>query len=310
MIKYNNISAQKVSWLKSNDIALERNSDAIKHLFYPESTEELLELATRFYKEDKRFEIIGWSSNTLFLPTYKVNNLICTKRMQRVKEADNRIICECGVSISALARKCVKKGCKGFYGLVDLPGTIAAAVYGNCGCYGCSVIDLIDHITFLNTEGKLINLTKEDLSPSYRSTSLKRKEINGIIIQVILKKDIGVPEKEKAKALKVEEERRKTQPNGINNLGSTFVLGDELSKKGHRYYWVVGNLRKWLRIKNKRILFSIALTLMGGHQFSPYLFDLGRWMFYDSKSYDLLFEYERFVKELFPKAHLEIEIRK
>lgn len=310
MIKHDNVSTQSVSWLKSNSSSLERHTKAIKHLFYPENTEELIELTTRFYKENKRFDLIGWSSNTLFLPTYRVDNLICTKKLRGTKDTANDIVCDCGVSVSELAKGCVQKGYKGFYGLVDLPGTIGAAVYGNCGCFGCSVMDLIDHITFLNSGGKLINLTKEDLHPTYRDTSLKRKEINGVIIQVVLKKEKGDPIEETAEAENVKAERRRTQPNGVNNLGSTFVLGKELSKKGHRYYWIVGNLRKWLRIKDEKTLSSIALTLMGGHKFTPYLFDLGRWMFYDTKSYDLLFEYERFIKDLFPKTHLEIEVRK
>lgn len=310
MIKYDNVSAKDISWVKSNNDALERQKNAIKHLFYPENTDELTNLASQFYLEGTNFDIIGWSSNTLFLPTYRVDNLICTKKLQGVEDTGNNIICESGVSVSSLAKKYVKKGCKGFYGLVDLPGTIAAAVYGNCGCFGCTILEILDHIILLTPQGNLIKVTKHDLKPEYRSTSLKRKVTKGIIIQIILRKEMGVPEEEMAKAEKIKEERRKSQPNGINNLGSTFVLGKELSRKGHRFFWIVSNLRKWLRIKNEKTLISMALTLIGGHKFTPYLFDLGRWMFYDTKSYELLFRYEQFIKTLFPKSHLEIEVRK
>lgn len=310
MIQYNNISAQKISWLKSNKKLSQNNSNAIKTLLYPESINELEKIVKDLYSRHKKFDIIGWSSNTLFMPSYKTDYLICTKKLNKWEEKDNLIICNGGVSVSKLARECVKKGYKGYYGLIDLPGTIAAAVYGNCGCFDCSIIELLDHIVLLTPQGNLVKVTKHDLEPKYRSTSLKRKEIEGIIIQVVLRKEKGVPDEEMVKAENVKEERRRTQPNGINNLGSTFVLGKELSSKGHRFYWIMGNLRKCLRIKNEKTLLSIALTLIGGHKFTPYLFDLGRWMFYDTKSYDLLFKYEHFIKTLFPKAHLEIEVWK
>lgn len=310
MIQYNNISAQKISWLKSNKKLLQNNSNAIRTLLYPESINELEKIVKDLYLRHKKFDIIGWSSNTLFMPSYKIDYLICTKELNKWEEKNNLIICDSGVSVSKLAIECVKKGYKGYYGLIDLPGTIAAAVYGNCGCFGCTILEILDHIILLTPQGNLIKVTKHDLKPEYRSTSLKRKEIEGIIIQIILRKEMGVPEEEMAKAEKVKEERRKSQPNGINNLGSTFVLGKELSRKGHRFFLIVSNLRKWLRIKNEKTLISMALTLIGGHKFTPYLFDLGRWMFYDTKSYELLFRYEQFIKTLFPKSHLEIEVRK
>lgn len=310
MIRYNNISAQKISWLKSSEKLLPKNNNAIRTLLYPESINELEKIVKDLYSQHKKFDIIGWSSNTLFMPSYKIDYLICTKKLNKWKEKDKLIICDSGVSVSKLARECVKKGYKGYYGLIDLPGTIAAAVYGNCGCFDCSISELLDHITFLNEEGNIVELYPEDLKPTLRSSVLKRKEINGVITKVYLKINKGNADEETKKANNVREIRHQTQPTGINNLGSTFVLGKELSKKGHRYYWIESNLRKWLRIKNERIIFSMALTLIGGHKFTPYLFDLGRWMFYDTKSYDLLFKYERFIKTLFPKAHLEIEVRK
>lgn len=310
MIQYNNISAQKVSWLSSNKRLLNENSEAIKCLFYPENIKELEELVCDFYNNHKYFDIIGWSSNTLFLPSYNVDNLICTKKLTEWSETNDSIICDCGVSVSKLAKQCVDKGYKGFYGLVDLPGTIAAAVYGNCGCFNCSLLELLDYIILLVPQGKLVKLSSKELAPTYRSTALKRGEIKGIIIQVILSKNMGNIKEEQDKANEVSMIRRRTQPNGLNNLGSTFVLGSVLSEKGHKYYRIKAIFQKWFRINDNHILQKISLTLLGGYRFTPYLFDLGRWMFYDTKSYDLLFEYQRFIKELFPKAHLEIEVRK
>lgn len=48
-------------------------------------------------------------------------------------------MCECGVSVKRLSAEMVKSGFVGFAGLCDLPGTVAAAIYGNAGCYGCDL---------------------------------------------------------------------------------------------------------------------------------------------------------------------------
>lgn len=310
MKEYKDVSAQSVSWLKSNRIALERNQNAIKHLLYPENTEEFSKLILNLYREKKSFDLIGWSSNTLFMPTYQIDYLVCTKLINQWHETDNEIICDCGVPVSKLARTCVEKGYKGYYGLIELPGTIAAAVYGNCGCYDCTVMELVRYVELLTPNGNIVHITPHDMNPQVRSTALKSGKLRGTIINVALKKDLGNREEEIEKSKQVQRIRHATQPNGVNNLGSTFVLGKTLSSHGHKYYSIKGIIQKCLHINNRSFLQAMTLALMGGYRFTPYLFDLGRWMFRDNKSYDLLFEYEKFIKKMFPDAHFEIEIRK
>ena len=172
----NNIPVYKISWLRYAD------GGTIGTYYEPENREELLNLCKHLYKEGKTFDIIGHTSNIYFLPSYSVDILVSTRKVKETTEEDKYIIADCGVSVSSLARQMVKKGIKGFEGLIDLPGTVAASVYGNASCYGCSINSLLESFQLLTPDGEIKTLHTGDLKLSKRSTSLKRNEMGGVIL--------------------------------------------------------------------------------------------------------------------------------
>lgn len=309
MIHLFNKSAQLVSWVKSNKEALESNYNAIKNLYYPETIEELTNLIRDLYANKIPFDLIGYSSNTLFLPSYTVDNLVCTKKLNKWVEDDNFILCDCGVNVSSLSKTMVNKGYEGFYGLTDLPGTLGAGLYGNCGCFGCSVLELVESFTFMKRDGKVEVRMPASLKPQFRNTSLKRHEEEGVILTVKLKKKPGNPDIEKNNALKAHAERLKTQPNAVNNLGTTFIGLEETSK-----YKTLARLNRWLvkafGTQKEKTIKNFILAIAGARKFSKYLFNLHRYMFYDSTAHLVFPKYVQFMKSMFNDAHLEIEIRK
>lgn len=304
-----NVSAQKVSWVKSNKDLLEAN-DGIENLYYPETTEELTGLINSLNNNNEDYDLIGHSSNTLFLPSYHIKHLICTKYLKNFSEDTDYIYCECGVPVSILSKYAVDKGYKGFEGLCDLPGTIASGIYGNCGCFGCTVLELVDSFTLLRSDGTEETLSVEELKPIFRSTALKRGELKGVIIGVRLKKVIGQVDEIKRLAVEAHNRRLATQPTGANNLGSTFNGGQKATFKGYLFKVVLLCLSKLYHHKQQRVYLPKALALFGKSQYSPYLWNWGRWMFYDEKSYELFPKYYEFLKTLFKDIRLEIEIKK
>ena len=309
MILQHNISAQKVSWVKSNKRRLE-SIKAIDNLYFPETTTEFLDLTKDFYGRSEPFDIIGHSSNTLFLPSYHTKNLISIKRLKDYRETDNTIICESGVSVSQLSKAMIEKGYVGFEGLTDLPGTIAAAVYGNCGCRGCSVNNLLKSFTFIKETGEVVELTVEDLSLRYRSTSIKRGELKGVILCVTLKKEKGNVEQLKAAAEKNHQIRLTQQPSGANNLGTTINGGAKKSLKGYCFVILEKIIKLLIGGNDDRKSFLILLRLVGMSKFVPYVYYWNRYMFLDETAHDLFQEYLLFIKTLYSDARLEIEIKK
>lgn len=302
------ISPQRVSWVKSNRFALEKCS-SIKSLYYPETTNELVELISNLRRKNDEFDIIGYSSNTLFLPSYKIKNLICTKELKSWRETDNYIICECGVNVSLLSKEMIKKGYIGFEGLTDLPGTVAAAVYGNAGCRGCSINGLLHSFIFLKEDGSKEELTVEDLKLEYRSTSLKRKELKGVIVEVVLCKEQGDPTELQQIADKNHSIRKREQPKAANNLGTTFI-GNNLTRKGLLLFKIERALRRFMQTNDIRKTLPWAFKLIGAGKYAPYIYYWNRYMFLDEKSHRLFFKYYHFIKTIYSDVHFEIEIRK
>jgi UDP-N-acetylmuramate dehydrogenase len=113
-------------------------------MFYePESKEELTSLCRDLYKRKEDFLIIGHTSNIYFTPDYHANIIVSTRKVKDINISDDSINVDCGVSVRSLSRRMVDLGIKGFYGLIDLPGTVGAAVYGNASCFNCSITKLL-----------------------------------------------------------------------------------------------------------------------------------------------------------------------
>lgn len=304
-----NVSAQKVSWVKSNKNALELNSDAISNLYYPESIEELVDVINSITQAGEEFDLIGHSSNTLFLPSYHVKHLICIRELTSWYETDSEIVCDCGVNVALLSKEMISMGYEGFEGLNDLPGTIAGAVYGNSGCRNCSVNDLVTDIELLTKDG-ICHIGRDELKLSFRSSSLKRKELDGVIISVRLEKRKGDAQSLREIADKNHEFRKNNQPNGANNLGSTFDGGKCPTIKGK----LLGLFEKCIRLltlnRNPRLSYLLMLRCIGKACFVPYVYKWNRYMFLDEYSHELFPQYVQFVCSLYKDARLEIEIRK
>lgn len=304
-----NVSPQQVSWVKSNKNRLEKNT-SIKTLYYPVTISELVDLLHTLKNSNQEFDIIGHSSNTLFLPSYKCDNLICTKELKSWYETDDSIVCDCGVNVANLSKQMVAKGYMGFEGLTDLPGTIAAGVYGNCGCRGCSVNELVQSFQLLLPDGTIKELGVNDLKLSKRNTSLKRGELKGVILSVKLKKVQGNAEELIRLMEQNHQIRLKQQPSGTNNLGTTFIGGKQFTAKGRIFKKLELIVSMLTRNPDRRRNFPIVLRITGNGRFAPYVYYWNRYMFQDADSHLLFPEYMEFLQSLYKDVRLEIEIRK
>lgn len=306
MIIEHNVPLKKISWIKSNDDLNDLNKGGVKNLYIPESVEELSELCKQLYSEQIPFEVIGCASNTLIFPTYKIENLISLKNLNKFHETTDAIVCECGVLVNRLAKYCVNEGYIGYDGLVDLPGIVSSAIYGNAGCFGCALSTNLQYVEFIDNSGIIRNVYPEELDFQFRSSALKRKELKGIILRVYLRKQQGDKLQIQKASEKAHETRVKTQPSAANNLGSTAILG-KTTIKGFL-------LMKWAglccRLNKKGDRISIILSILNLKELRPYLFNFSRYMFRDKQSFDLFSKYQELIHILYKDAKFEIEIRK
>ncbi len=225
-----------LQYLNGHHIPYEQNVDLKKRTWIhcggvaglwvtPESCAQLVALCRYLYANKTDFKIIGHTSNIYFKSTYNPSLIISTIKLTHFSIDSNYLRCECGTAVKTVATFAIEHGYLGFEGLIDLPGTVAASIYNNSGCYRCSVAEMLHHIDFITTEGELVELSKEELLYSERSSSLKRKELSGVIINIYL----TVKKTNDIDALALQAKRNHNhriayQEKPANTLGSIFPM--------------------------------------------------------------------------------------
>lgn len=309
MVIRNNVPIYSICWLNHCE------GGTISTLYEPENRQELADICQRLYKDGKSFDLIGHTSNIYFLPDYSVELMVSTRRVKEVKIEKDSIIADCGATVSKLAHRMVDEGVKGFEGLTDLPGTVAAAVYGNASCFGCSINDLLIDFEILMPDGEIVTMRREDLKLAKRSTVLKRGEMHGVILSVRLKKEIGNATLLKELATQYHEKRKQTQPGPKDNLGSIFA-----NSGSHRFrYRLAYLLIKPVQLinlflysdkeKRKKMNRIVLFDLMGANSLEPYVYSWNRFIWKDDKSHDKFWDYVECHKKLFTSSEFEIEIK-
>lgn len=282
--------------------------------FYePETKEELIEICRSLYKGGKNFDIIGHTSNIYFLPNYSVDIMVSTRRLKNVEYIDDLIIADCGANVKQLAHAMVNEGVKGFEGLIDLPGTIAAAVYGNASCYKCSINDMLVSVEFLKEDGEIVTIRPEKLKFTKRSSALKRGEMKGIILSVILRKEYGDTETIKKHAHENHIKRLNTQPAPKDNLGSIYAITEGYSH-GSRWIRMLARFmcfpyRLACRDKMLKAQIKVILTLYNAKELIPYVFGWNRYIWKDEQSHELFWKFHKIHQKLFNRSDFEIEIK-
>lgn len=282
----------------------------ILHYYEPETTKELIELVCELNTRQEYFDIVGYTSNIYFKDTYNVDNLITTRRLNSFQDNKNEVTCECGVSVSKLSKEMVSQGVVGFAGLIDLPGTIGAAVYGNAGCYDCLLSDVLISVKVLESNGVTKEYKTEELHYSKRNSDFKRGAIKGAILSVKLKKNYGDIKMIERMAAENHTNRIKTQPGPQNNLGTTYCYFGKRTKLGVIVKYASGLLCKVASALTLNVRsWKMELTLIGYKKLIPYLWNIDRFIWKDSQADKYFVEYQKVINKLFQNPQLEIEVK-
>jgi len=309
MIRKTNIPIYQISWLNYAEGGM------IGTFYEPENKDELVEVCRKLYANDKAFDIIGHTSNIYFLPSYNVDVMVSTRKVRNYKEETDCIIVDCGVSVKSLARKMVDSGILGFEGLIDLPGTVAASIFGNASCYGCSINEQLISFEVLRPDGSIVTLTKEDLRLARRSSSFKRGEQQGVILSAKLKREFGDRKTILAKAEANHRKRKSTQPPAQNNLGSIYRNSSHMSMIGYVVKGLAHLYELFERlqgIKDDELSDrkkSFMLSLIGAKDLAPYMYSWNRFIWKDAKAHELFWIFHQKHQLIFKNSDFEIIIK-
>lgn len=312
MIEHKDIPINKISWLSSYP---KDSTGIIENFYEPENIQELIEICNTLSTLDQVFDIVGHTSNIYFMPNCQIKYLVSTRKLRSYTIDESTLECDCGVPVSRLAKEMVEAGYCGYEGLIDLPGTIGAALYGNAGCYKCLVSDNLISIKLLRPDGTIEVVPKEEMGYRKRSSILKRNEKTGIILCASFKLIKGYAAVLQEKAACNHRKRVETQPGPQNNLGSIYGETGNVTI----CFKIIKLIAQLLTIivipmvgrKNlTEVTMRIILTILGCRKLQPYLYSWNRFIWKDEKSHELFWEYLRLHDRLYKNSKLEIEIRK
>ena len=167
------------------------------------------------------YYIIGNGSNLLVSDAgYRGVIVQIYKEMNEVKVEGDLVKAQAGALLSGIAAKALGAELSGFEFASGIPGTIGGACVMNAGAYGGEMKDVLESVTVLTGEGKIIELGRNELELGYR-TSVIAKE-GYIVLGAVLKLERGDGEKIKTYMDELKEKRVSKQPLEYPSAGSTF----------------------------------------------------------------------------------------
>ena len=187
----------------------------------PKAKEEVRDVIRICKEAGMPYYIIGNGSNLLVSDAgYRGVIVQIYKEMNEVKVEGDLVKAQAGALLSGIAAKALGAELSGFEFASGIPGTIGGACVMNAGAYGGGMKDVLESVTVLTGEGKIIELGRNELELGYRTSVIAKKGY--IVLGAVLKLERGDGEKIKTYMDELKEKRVTKQPLEYPSAGSTF----------------------------------------------------------------------------------------
>ena len=187
----------------------------------PKAKEEVRDVIRICKEAGMPYYIIGNGSNLLVSDAgYRGVIVQIYKEMNEVKVEGDLVKAQAGALLSGIAAKALGAELSGFEFASGIPGTIGGACVMNAGAYGDEMKDVLESVTVLTGEGKIIELGRNELELGYRTSVIAKKGY--IVLGAVLKLERGDGEKIKTYMDELKEKRVTKQPLEYPSAGSTF----------------------------------------------------------------------------------------
>lgn len=191
-----------------------------RYLVKPYNIDSLKELLIYIKNNTLKYIIIGNGSNIILPDSDYDGVIILLSKLNEIKINENTVNAFCGVSLTYFVNELVKNNLGGLESLSGIPGTLGGAIVNNAGCYGQTISDKLNSVTYLEN-GEIKTINKEECNFSYRDSIFKKNK-NFIILSAKFILDY----KNKEEMLNIIKEnmikRNTSQPLNYPNAGSVF----------------------------------------------------------------------------------------
>ena len=184
------------------------------------NTNEIEDLIKTAKELEIPFFVLGGGSNTVFHEN-GFRGLIIHIKAKTITVEEDRIIADAGALLSLVLQTARKNDLIGMEKFMGLPGTVGGAVRGNAGAFGIETKDVFEKALIYNEEQGLHEETAEYFNFKYRSSTVKARKGQDIVLQVTYKLEKGNTAEAMKENAAVIASRLKKQPAG-KNTGSFF----------------------------------------------------------------------------------------
>ncbi len=188
--------------------------------FEAKNAEDLIGAIETAKAQNVPWYVLGGGSNVLVSDDgYKGLIIMNADRTYTVRE---RTVSATGGALTTLvAKAAADAGLTGFEWGATVPGTIGGAIFGNAGCYGGEMKDLVVSVDVYNHEtAKRVALPKAECKFAYRDSAFKRKP--WIILKTLLALAPSDKVRVQARVQELLDKRKASQPAGEFSAGCMF----------------------------------------------------------------------------------------
>lgn len=195
------------------------------------------------------------------------------------------------------------------------PAQWGGGIFCNSGCYGCGVEKKLKYIDFLTEHGEVVRILSKELGFAFRTSSLKRGELKGIILRAYF--DISQREDKNlllSLAEKNKENRTRTQDSPAQNLGSTVNTSGY--KNNFKNFIISQIVRVYTHITSNRrnhylLRKELTCLLYGAKKVSKYISDkrMNCFIWKDENAESAFSKYVTMMDNVYNNCTLEIIIK-
>lgn len=185
------------------------------------STVSAAELLGYLRGNNIRYAVIGRGSN-IIVPDEGFDGVVLLFGGDFAQiETDGDIIkCQAGALLASACVRAQQNSLTGMENLFGIPGTVGGALYMNAGAYGSEMSDIVVSAEYIDEEGAVRTITRDEMKLSYRHSIFAEKEF--IITSVTMKLSSGNSDEIKAAMNECMNKRSSKQPLEYPSAGSTF----------------------------------------------------------------------------------------
>lgn len=191
--------------------------------------EEIIKAVTTALSLKVPWYVYGGGSN-LLVADEGYEGVIIQAANRTVKIEGDLVTADAGAITGMVARQTVAAGLGGFEWAVGVPGTIGGAVYGDAGCYGGEMRDVVVSVdAFRLSDRQRVTLTNEQCKFGYRSSHFKYEPhlIFSATIKLTKSKDIEASKKRMEEIMQMRKEKQPLESSSAGCVFKNYEFKDE-----------------------------------------------------------------------------------